>query len=109
MISNEVIKQYQEEFNLSGQLGLLAHLHRTCSMTGRSILEIGGSNIPRPFILDILKAKQWISVDRVYPENRRLWPRQYADAKVIPVGPHVDYDQLGDFTILDGNVELLPP
>jgi SAM-dependent methyltransferase len=108
VISPDVLKHYKEQFNLSGQLDLLLQLDQSCCLAGKAVLEIGGSNIPKPFALDVLKAKRWVSVDHVYPQNRILWPRQYADTETVPVGPNVEFDELADFAILDGNVEYLP-
>jgi len=107
-ISSEELKVYKDEFNLSGQLDLLLEIHRSSRLTGKVVLEIGGSNIPKPFVFDVLKAKQWVSVDQVYPHNRVLWPRQYKDAEVIPIAPNVEFDALSVYSILDGRVELLP-
>jgi SAM-dependent methyltransferase len=107
-ISPEELQQYKDQFNLAGQLDLLLKLHETNSLTGKTVLEIGGSNIPQPFVFDVLKAKRWVSVDRVYPDNRTFWPRQYAEATTIRLDPQVRFEELGDFTILDGIVEALP-
>lgn len=108
IISAEQLTYYKELFHLSGQLDLLLEIRRLFSLTGKVVLEIGGSNLPKPFIRDILKAKKWVSVDRVYPQNRTLWPLQYNQASIIPIAPDVEFEALGDFTILDGSIEFLP-
>ena len=107
-ISPEQLKYYKEEFNLAGQLDLLAAIHGISSLTGKVVLEIGGSNIPRSFVFDVLKAKRWVSVDRVYPQNRILWPRQYKEVAAIPIATDLELDALSDFAILDGGIEFLP-
>lgn len=109
VISPEDLQYYKNEFNLSGQLDLLLELHRSSPLTGKVVLEIGGSNIPKPFVFDVLKAKQWVSIDRVYPQNRILWPRQYTEVDVIPIAPGVEFDMLPGYAILDGSIEFLPP
>ena len=72
VISPELLKHYKEQFNLSGQLDLLLRLDQSCSLAGKAVLEIGGSNLPQPFVIGELKAKWWVSVDHVYPQNRVL-------------------------------------
>jgi|ERR1051326_1643353 SAM-dependent methyltransferase len=109
VISPERLQFYKHEYNLGGQLDLLLGIHHISSLSGRSVLEIGGSNIPRAFIFDVLKANKWISVDRVYHDNRILWPKQYSETEVRPIGTDLEFDRLGDMTILDGRVESLPP
>ncbi len=107
-ISLEQLKYYKDQFNLSGQLDLLLAIHSEVSLTGKVVLEIGGSNIPKPFVFDVLKVKKWVSVDQVYPHNRVFWPRQYEDAEVIPIAPDIELDRLSDYTILNGSIEFLP-
>lgn len=106
--SPELLQQYNTQFNLSGQLDLLLEIHRVCNLTGKAVLEIGGSNIPRPFVFEVLQARQWVSVDRVYPQNRLLWPRQYEQIGVMKLTPDVEFDLLPNQIILDGSVEILP-
>ena len=108
IISAEELQHYKNDFGLSGQLDLLLEIHRSSSLTGKAVLEIGGSNIPKPFVFEVLKASKWVSVDRVYPQNRSLWPRQYKHVGVIPIAPDVEFKTLGDHLILDGSVEFLP-
>ena len=109
IISPEELEHYKREFSLSGQLDLLLEMDRWSSLNGKAVLEIGGSNIPRPFIFEVLKARRWVSVDRVYPTNRVLWPRQYNEVEVLPITAQVEFDALSGFVVLDGRIEFLPP
>lgn len=108
VISPEALKTYKDTFNLSGQLDMLLGIHASSPLTGKVVLEIGGSNIPRPFVFDVLKVKKWVSVDKVYSQNRTLWPLQYQDAQVIPIARDVQFDALSDYAILDGGIECMP-
>jgi hypothetical protein len=108
IIAPERLQWYKDEFNLGGQLDLLLGIHAISSLAGKVVLEIGGSNIPKPFIFDVLKASKWVAVDRVYFDNRTLWPRQYSEVEVLPVASDLKFDTLSDLAILDGRVEALP-
>lgn len=108
MIPQATLQFYQEQYKLAEQIPYLAEMNEAHSLEGKRVLEVGGSNIPRPFIFDVLKSRQWISVDRVYPQNRQLWPRQYQDTQVIPMISELAYSKLGDQVILDGQIERLP-
>lgn len=103
-----ILKFYQTEFNLSSQLDLLLEIDRHFCLEGKRVLEVGGSNIPRSFVFDHLGVRQWISIDRVYPENRLYWPKQYKHTGVIPLSADVDYELLERHVILDGRIEDLP-
>lgn len=107
-VSSEEIHRYQQEFNLSGQLYLLLALDEVCPLRNKTVLEVGGSNLPQPFVLDVLGARKWICVDRIYEHNRMLWPRQYEQAHILPVGSDLELEALPSFTLLDGQVENLP-
>lgn len=109
MIATDVLQSYKDQYALSGQVDFLAEMDKHSSLAGKAVLEVGGSNIPRAFAFGELKARQWISVDRVYPQNRQYWPLQYRHTGVIPLSPDIDYEMLGDHVILDGGIESLPP
>ena len=104
-----VLEAYKQQYNLSGQLDFLVEMNRHVSLEGKRVLEVGGSNIPKSFLFDVLGAQQWISVDRVYPENRTYWPRQYMHTGVIPMSGDIQYSDLDRHVILDGGIERLPP
>jgi SAM-dependent methyltransferase len=108
VISPEALKAYKDKFNLSGQLDMLLGIHGSSPLTGKVVLEIGGSNIPKPFVLDVLKVKKWVSVDKVYAQNRALWPLQYQDAEVIPIARDLQFDALSDYAIVNGFIEYMP-
>lgn len=107
-ISPEELNHYKEHYNLSGQLDLLLGIHQEFSLTGKTVLEIGGSNIPRPFIFDVLKATRWVSIDHVYSHNRNFWPRQYEEVQVLPIATGLEFENLSSHVVLDGGVEFLP-
>jgi SAM-dependent methyltransferase len=109
MLTHDELQYYKREYNLAGQPDFLTEMNRHFSLEGKRVLEVGGSNIPKPFLFEVLKARQWISVDRVYPENRRYWPRQYKHTGVIPISEDIDYSVLDQHVILDGGIEKLPP
>ena len=109
MVTAEELAYYKREFNLAGQPDFLMEMNRHWSLEGKRVLEIGGSNIPKPFVFEVLKARQWISIDRVYPENRQYWPKQYSHTGVIPISENIDYSNLDQHVILDGDIEKLPP
>jgi len=108
VISAERLRFYKDEFNLGGQLDLLLGINHISSLAGKVVLEVGGSNIPKSFIFDVLRACKWVAVDRVYHDNRTLWPRQYSEADVLPVSANLEFDALARLVILDGRVESLP-
>lgn len=103
-----ILQFYRKEFNLAGQLDLLLEIDRHFCLKGKRVLEVGGSNIPRSFVFDILGVAQWISIDRVYPENRLYWPKQYKHTGVIPLSADIECQQLERHVILDGRIEDLP-
>ena len=108
VITADDLERYKTDFNLGGQLDLLLAIHRLCPLTGKTVLEIGGSNIPKPFIFDVLRAHRWVSVDHVFPQNRILWPRQYREADVRPLTADLAPRDLSEYSILDGRIEQLP-
>jgi SAM-dependent methyltransferase len=108
MLSPAELEHYKTDYNLAGQPDFLLEMDRHYSLEGQRVLEVGGSNIPKPFIFEVLKARQWISVDRVYPENRQYWPKQYKHTGVIPISEDIDYCTLDQHVILDGGIEMLP-
>jgi SAM-dependent methyltransferase len=109
MLTPDELQYYQREYNLAGQPHFLLEMNRHWSLEGKRVLEVGGSNIPKPFLFEVLKARQWISVDLVYPENREYWPKQYKHTGVIPISEDIDYCVLDQQVILDGGIEKLPP
>lgn len=108
MLTGEELQYYKREYNLAGQPDFLVEMNRHWSLEGKRVLEIGGSNIPKPFLFEVLKARQWVSVDRVYPANRQYWPSQYKHTGVIPICEDIDYSILDQHVILDGGIERLP-
>lgn len=109
MLTPEEIQRYKNEYNLAGQPDFLLEMNRHWPLEGKRVLEVGGSNIPKSFLFGVLKASQWISVDRVYPENRKYWPKQYSHTGVIPLSEDIDYGSLDRHVILDGCIEKTPP
>jgi SAM-dependent methyltransferase len=107
-LTSEELEYYKREYNLAGQPDFLLEMNRHCSLEGKRVLEVGGSNLPKPLLFDVLRVRQWISVDRVYPENRQYWPSQYKHTGVIPISEDIDYRVLDQHVILDGGIEKLP-
>ena len=70
MLTPDELQDYKREYNLAGQPDFLMEMNRQCSLEGKRVLEVGGSNIPKAFLFEVLRVRQWISVDRVYPANR---------------------------------------
>lgn len=108
MLTPEELQYYKREYNLAGQPDFLVEMNRHWSLEGKRVLEVGGSNIPKPFLFEELKVRQWVSVDRVYAENRKYWPKQYHHTGVIPISEDIDYNVLDQHVILDGGIERLP-
>lgn len=104
-----LIQHYKDQYGLSGQIDFLVEMDRHFSLEGKRVLEVGGSNMPKSLLFDVLRARQWISVDRVYPENRKYWPKQYMHTGVIPISEDINFDDLDRHVILDGGIERLPP
>ena len=109
MLSPDELQYYKSEYNLAGQPDFLMEMHRHWSLEGKRVLEVGGSNLPKSLLFEVLRVRQWISVDRVYPENRQYWPKQYKHTGVIPISEDIDYTVLDQHVILDGGIEKLPP
>lgn len=109
MLSPEDIAYFKKKYDLAGQPDFMAAMDARCSLEGKRVLEIGGSNMPKEMIFDALKVRQWISVDRVYPENRQYWPQQYKQTGVIPISEDIEYTMLDQHVILDGGIEKLSP
>lgn len=107
-MESERIKLLAEEHGLSYQLAFMAEINRLNPLAGRRVLEIGGSNLPRCFVLDALGAVQWICVDHIEADHHSLWPRHYAKEGVISLSKHVVVDQLQAYAILDGQIEDIP-
>src|SRR5438105_1537795 len=108
MLSQDELQYYKREYGLAGQVDFLMTMNDRSSLEGKRVLEVGGSNIPKRFLFEVLKARQWISVDRVYAENRQYWPKQYQHTGVIPIAQSIDYTVLDQHVILDGGIEKLP-
>jgi SAM-dependent methyltransferase len=109
MLTPDELQHYQREYNLAGQPHFLMEMNRHCCLEGKRVLEVGGSNMPKSLLFEVLRVRQWVSVDRVYPENREYWPKQYKHTGVIPISEDIDYSTLDQHVILDGGIELLPP
>jgi SAM-dependent methyltransferase len=109
MLTPDELQHYKREYNLAGQPDFLMEMNQRCSLEGKRVLEVGGSNIPKALLFEVLRVRQWISVDRVYPENRQYWPKQYQHTGVIPIAEDIDYSILDQHVILDGGIEHLPP
>jgi SAM-dependent methyltransferase len=108
MLSPDELQYYKREYNLAGQVDFLMEINRHCSLEGKRVLEVGGSNMPKALLFEVLRVRQWISVDRVYAENRQYWPKQYKHTGVIPISEDIDYSILDQHVILDGGIEKLP-
>lgn len=108
MMAATKLQAYKLEYNVSGQLDFLLAMRARTEFAGKAVLEVGGSNIPKGFVLDELGASQWLAVDRVYPANREYWPKQYAEGIVLPLDGTLDYEVLGRHVILNGRIEDLP-
>src|ERR1035438_10154577 len=46
MLTPEELQYYKREYNLAGQPDFLVEMNRHCSLEGKRVLEVGGSNIP---------------------------------------------------------------
>jgi SAM-dependent methyltransferase len=108
VLNAQQLQEIKARYALAGQPDFLLRMNAIAPFRGKRVLEIGGSNMPKELIFDRFGARQWISVDRVYPENRQYWPIQYSQTGVIPISRSIDYFALDRHVILDGRVENLP-
>ena len=109
-LSNEKIAELQSEFNLSYHIPYLFAGDDAVSLKGKSILEIGGS-LPKKLVLDILGVQQWIGI-----EDMRYWDEigkdgggtQPTEVYTKPVSDVKSLNDLGSYSILEGQVEDIP-
>lgn len=98
-----------EEYGLSYQIDFMAQINRHHPLAGRRVLEVGGSNLPRAFVLEDLGAAQWVCVDHIIPSvHPKLWSKHFAQEGVIPLSGHVDVGRLQPYAILNGQIEDMP-
>ncbi len=106
----EDIGTLQARFNLSYHIPYLMHGERTAGLKGMKVLEVGGS-LPKELVLGILGAGQWVGL-----EAMRYWnelgekgggtrPSGDLSAKIEDINTMSD---LGDYALLEGQVEDLP-
>ncbi len=62
-LSQERILELTEKYQLVPyQFDAFKKLNKSCDLCGKSILEIGGSDLPREVIFDDFGCKKWVAV-----------------------------------------------
>ncbi|MDB5445280.1 MAG: hypothetical protein JWQ97_597, partial [Phenylobacterium sp.] len=104
------LEVFKERFGLSYQIDFLRLIDQVCPLAGKKVLEIGGSNLPRPLLFEGVKASQWICVDDVTSygdhdvrEENPLLKDHYAGTKVFRHGDGAAAILAEDHAIIDGD------
>jgi SAM-dependent methyltransferase len=91
---------------LTYQLDILQDATRYIDFRGKTILEIGGSNLPRELVFSVLGAKKWICVDLLgWLEGNRKDALKTSERIVYPLN-HPDSKQIirdNDYVVFDGS------
>ena len=104
-----VFTQQQREslHPLTYQLDILSFAARYIDFRGKTVLEIGGSNLPRDLVFGILGAKKWICVELL--DFREDWDRRtglLASGETIYPLNHSDSKKIiqdNDYVVFDGS------
>jgi SAM-dependent methyltransferase len=105
------IEDLQARFGLSYHVPFALRASQL-GFKGKRVLEVGGS-LPRPFVLDVLEARQWVAIEEMdyWQESQSTGHRQGTPPAQMPtrtVDSAADADTLGDYEVLKGAVENRP-
>lgn len=81
------------------------------SLSGKRVLEIGGSNHPRELTIRALEAKQWVCVDTIWHEDdlKRWMPKHYGVEPIIPLSEApASVSNIDEYAIFKGMSEEIP-
>ncbi|NET45680.1 methyltransferase domain-containing protein [Okeania sp. SIO2B3] len=111
-LSADRIEFFQKEFNIARyQFQALKKLHNLSDgLVNKTVLEIGGSNLPRELILNDLECKKWVSVD-VIPESHYALKKQtkhYQQEKVYSLKQAEKFICSESYIIFNGFAENIP-
>lgn len=90
------------------QIQALRMMNDEYDFSGKRVLEIGGSNLPRELVFDCLHAAEWVCVDYLPTHfDYKKSTDHYAREVVVKLSSEV---LLGkeEYTICDGKVEDIP-
>jgi len=108
------LEPYKAMYGLDYQVDFLRTIDQVCSLAGKRVLEIGGSNLPRKLLFDGLNAQQWICVDDITtfnPHNHRdendLLYEHYRQTKIFHHSDSVEDILKAEHAIIDGDASDL--
>jgi len=88
----------------------LHSLFNRVDVRGRRVLEIGGSNLPRSLTHELLGARAWVAIDRLWDERLlSLRAEHYGRERMVALEAVRDDDLEEDYLILRGRAEDIPP
>lgn len=104
---------YQEKYNLKGYtLKGLAGLAESCPLSGKSVLELGGWNIPPEITLGDLGAKKWICVDMIGSVSGSYQQKTFphlANTQIYNYSTIIKNNTINsNFAVIDGDATNLP-
>jgi hypothetical protein len=62
---------------LSHHIDFFERAMRRIDFTGKQVMEIGGSNMPKQLLFEDLKAAKWICIDKPWDSHLRNWDEHY--------------------------------
>lgn len=110
-LSQERILELTEKYQLVPyQFDAFKKLNKSCDLCGKSILEIGGSNIPREVIFDDFGCKKWVSVDLIPPFHYELFThkKHYECEKILDLKDVKQHMNSDSYVIFNGLAENIP-
>jgi hypothetical protein len=104
------LEAYKARFGLTYQVDSLRLIDGVHSLAGKRVLEIGGSNLPRPLVFEGVKASQWICVDDLTAygindvrDENHLLQDHYSSVKVFRDTDDMNLVTNEKYAIIDGN------
>jgi SAM-dependent methyltransferase len=113
MLSDEVIGYLKSKYKLHDyHFSVMKYFTSQTSFKDKVCLEIGGSNLPRELLFDVLGVRKWVSIDKIKDTYvMKEYAQHYASEKII------DLDEItvdivnsanNNYLILEGLAENLP-
>lgn len=106
----DYIESFRGQFGLTYQVTYLRHINNLCSLRGKRVLEIGGSNLPRELVFGAVGAAQWVCIDdystyfEPYADQaNHLLADHYAKTKIFKPGADPAEILAEDYAIIDGD------
>jgi len=106
-VSPEKSTALKGAYELGYQVDFLSHINTACSLEGKRVLEVGGTNLPRGLVMGEFGAKQWVGIEPFGTEDPRQRNQHYRSEQIFSVDDDPAKILAADYAIVDGDVKKL--